>query len=104
MIIVVRMRGEVGTRHDVKATFNMLGMKKLYSFKLLENTPSNMGMVKKINSFAAWGEATDEIQKMLKGRRGLKTPRGGVRSKKLHYPKGVLGHNEKIAEMIKKMS
>lgn len=104
MIVVVRMRGEVGTRHDVQATFNMLGMKKLYSFALLENTPSNMGMINKVSSFAAWGEATEEILKIIKGRKGLKTPRGGVSSKKLRYPKGVLGHNEKIAEMIKKMS
>ena len=113
MIVVVRMRGEVGTRQDIVDTFQMLRLKKMYSFALLENTPSNMGMIKKVSNHAAWGEATEETINLLKGiskRRGasvtggLKPPRGGFKSKKLRYPKGVLGHNEKINEVIKKMT
>lgn len=104
MIVVVRMRGEAGTRHDVLDTFKVLKMKKMYSFVLLENTPSNMGMIFKVANHSAWGEATEETIKLLKDRKsGLKPPKGGFKSKKLHYPKGVLGRNEKINEIIKKM-
>ncbi len=103
MILIVRVRGEIGTRHDVLATFKMLGLKKIYSFKFLENTPSNMGMILKVGNHSAWGEANEETINLLKGKTGLKPPRGGFKSKKLHYPKGVLGHNAKINEMIKRM-
>ncbi len=123
MIVVIRMRGEAGTRHDVLATFRMLGLKRMYSFALLENTPSNLGMIHKVGNHAAWGNANEETIKLLDGmgkRRkandasasvgsasvtgGLKPPKGGFKSKKLRYPKGDLGHHEKINELIKRMA
>lgn len=109
-IIVIRMRGEVSKRKEILDTFRMLGLKKLYSAKLLENTPSNMGMVKKVENFAAWGEAAEETEKLLESRIkggasfGLKPPRGGLKSKKLRYPRGNLGYcEEKINELVKRM-
>lgn len=122
MIVVLRMRGEVGTRKDVRDTFRMLGLKKLYSFSLLEKNPSNIGMVKKVGNFAAWGDASQDTIKSLEGigaRRKtndakasvgsasvtgcLKPPKGGFKSKKLRYPKGDLGYNDKLNDIIKRM-
>lgn len=103
-IVVLRMRGEVGTRKEILDTFRMLGMKKLYSVALLENNPSSMGMIRKVENFAAWGEATEETKKLLENKKGLKPPKGGFKSKKLHYPKGDLGYRgEKINDLIKRM-
>ena len=112
-IVIIRMRGEVNTRRDVIDTFKMLGLKRSYSVTILDKTPSNIGMIRKIDNFAAWGEANEETQKLVKeicARSGtstiggLKPPKGGVNSKKLHYPRGVLGYNgEKINELVKKM-
>ena len=50
-LLVVRLRGEAGTRRDVIDTFKMLGMKKIHSFVILENTLQNIGLIKKINNF-----------------------------------------------------
>ena len=103
-IIVIRMRGEVNTRKDIRDTFKMLGLKRSYSVRLLDNTASNIGMIRKIDNFAAWGEATEQTQKLIEGKTGLKPPKGGFKSKKLHYPRGVLGYNgERINELVKKM-
>ena len=103
-ILVVRMRGEAGTRRDTIDTFRMLGMKKIYSFAILENSKSNIGMIRKIENFAAWGEPTPDMENMLKGKKGLKSPKGGFRSKKLKYPKGDLGYcGDKINDMVKRM-
>jgi ribosomal protein L30/L7E len=103
-LLVVRMRGEIGTRRGTIDTFKMLGMKKLYSFAIVEDTPSNKGMIQKIENFAAWGEATAEIEKSLHGKDGLKSPKGGFKSKKLRYPRGNLGYcGDKINDMVKKM-
>ena len=39
-----------------------------------------------------------------KGKKGLKSPKGGFRSKKLKYPKGDLGYcGDKINDMVKRM-
>lgn len=112
-IIVVRMRGEIGTRREMIDTFKMLGMKKLHSFVVLEKSPSIIGMVRKIDNFSAWGEPTPETLKLIEGisKRqgawmvgGLKSPKGGIKSKKLRYPRGNLGYcGAAINEMIKKM-
>ncbi len=112
-LLVVRLRGEAGTRRDVIDTFKMLGMKKIYSFVILESTLPNIGMIKKINNFVSWGEPSPEVEKLLEGIGkksnvytvgGLKSPKGGLKSKKLRYPRGDLGYcGGKINEMVKKM-
>ena len=104
MIVMIRLRGEAGTRHDVRKTFNLLGMKRIYSVKLLEENPVNMGMIHKLDSFVAWGPASEETQKLVADKKGLKSPKGGLKSKLLHYPKGNLGNNgDKINDLIKRM-
>ncbi len=104
MIVVVRMRGEIGLKKDMLDTFKILGMKKIFSVKLVENEPQLVGMIKKVNNFVAWGEASEETVKALEGRRSLKPPKGGLKSKKLHYPKGSIGyHGDKINDLIKRM-
>ncbi len=103
-IIVVRMRGEIGTRREMIDTFKMLGLKKIYSVALFDNNPTNIGMIKKIENFAAWGEASEETIKLLGGKRNLKPPKGGLKSKKLRYPKGNLGYcGDKINDLVKRM-
>jgi ribosomal protein L30/L7E len=104
MLAVIRLRGEIGTRRDIDDTFRMLGLKKIYSARLIENNAVNLGMIKKIENFAAWGKADEETVRMLKGKKGLKPPKGGLKSKKLHFPKGDLGNNgHKINDLIRKM-
>jgi ribosomal protein L30/L7E len=104
MIVVVRMRGDVSTSRDVIDTFRILGMKRLYSAAILEDNKVNKGMLRKINSFAAWGEASEETVSAIGKLKRLKPPKGGMRSKKLAQPKGVLGyHGDKINDIIKKM-
>lgn len=102
--VIVRLRGEVGTSRQVEDTFRILGMKKIYSTALLEENPVNEGMIKKISNFAAWGKADSHTISALKKKSNLKPPVGGLKSKKLHFPRGNLGNNgEKINDLIKKM-
>lgn len=104
MIAIVRLRGEIKTRHKIEDTFRIMGMKKVYSAAVLDDNPVNMGMVKKLNDFAAWGEANEETIRAIGNVKGLKAPKGGLKSKKLHYPRGNLGYcGAKINDLIKKM-
>jgi|SRR3989338_255722 len=112
-ILIVRMRGEIGTLRDVIDTFKMLGMKKMYSFTLVENNSHTIGMIRKIDNFVSWGEPDAETEKILEelGKRGksyvsggLKSPKGGFKSKKLRYPRGNLGYcGAAINDMVRRM-
>lgn len=115
MIAIVRIRGQVGLDRDIIETFNRLGLKRKYSCKVFVN-PSKieLGMVKKLKDFVAYGELNEEIYKELIEKRKSKKenffrlhpPRGGIDSKK-HFTetkKGVLGDNkEQINDLIKRM-
>ncbi|MEX2017373.1 MAG: hypothetical protein WD876_02780, partial [Candidatus Pacearchaeota archaeon] len=106
--------GDVNLRGDVKETFNRLNLRNKYNCMVFSNpTKEQEGMIKKVSDLIAFGEITEETFKKLNEKRGnkkypnffrLHPPRKGLRSSKLHFPKGVLGnHGNKINELIEKM-
>ena len=114
MIAVIRITGQVKVRKDVKETLNRLGLKRKYSCVVLEKPkPEELGMIKKVRNFVAFGEISKETYEKLVKERGKKSkkffrlhpPRGGIESKK-HFGvgKGVLGNNKnKINKLIERM-
>lgn len=114
MIAIIRIKGEVGLRREIKETLDRLRLKKKYSCIVLEKpSKSELGMLKKVKDFVAYGnidkETFDELVKK-RGKKGKKffrlhPPRKGIESKK-HFGvgKGVLGDNkEKINGLIRRM-
>jgi len=114
MICVIRISGQVGLRKGIVETLNRLNLRRKYSCIVFEK-PSEvqLGMIKKVTDFVAFGEIDDEIYKQLNEKRKTKKkdffrlhpPRGGIDSKK-HFgvKKGVLGNNkDKINELIRRM-
>ena len=112
MIAIIRIHGKVGLRRDVVETLNRLGLKRKFSCVVFEKPgKEQLGMIKKIKDFIAYGELNDETYKKLVEARGKKSkkffrlhpPRGGIKSK-LGFPKGVLGDNkEKINDLVGRM-
>jgi large subunit ribosomal protein L30 len=114
MIAVIRIKGQVKVRKDFTETLNRLGLKKKYSCIVLENPKEEeLGMIKKVRDFVAFGEIDKDTYNELVAKRGkgkkrffnLHPPRGGIDSKK-HFGvgKGVLGNNkEKINDLIRRM-
>jgi len=116
MICVIRIHGDVGLNQDVVETFKRLRLRRKYSCVIIKPTKENMGMVKKLRNFVAYGELDEGTYKELVKERGKKDkegklkpffrlhpPRKGINSK-LHYPKGVLGdHDKKINELVRRM-
>jgi len=111
-IAIIRITGEVGLRKEIVETLNRLKLRRKYSCVVFENpTKEQLGMVKKVRDFVAFGDIDDKTYKKLVEKRKsriknffrLHPPRGGIKTK-LHFPKGVLGaHKEKINELIGKM-
>lgn len=111
-IAIIRITGEVGLRKEIVETLNRLRLRRKYSCVVFENpTKEQLGMVKKVRDFVAFGEINETTYKKLVENRKTKIknffrlhpPRGGIKTK-LHFPKGVLGdHKEKINELIERM-
>lgn len=113
-IAVIRIHGQVGLRKEIVETFNRLRLRRKYSCIVLEGTKEELGMVKKVRDFVAYGEISDIVYKKLNEKRKTKIknfyrlhpPRGGIDAKK-HFGetnKAVLGDNrEKINELVERM-
>jgi large subunit ribosomal protein L30 len=118
MIAIIRIKGEVGLRKEIKETLDRLRLGRKYACVVIENPePSQLGMLKKVKDFVAFGEIDEDTYKELVEKRGKKVegklkpffrlhpPRKGIESKK-HFGvgKGVLGDNgKKINDLIRRM-
>ena len=118
MIAAIRIKGQVGLKSDINETLNRLRMRRKYSCVVLKGSKEEMGMIKKLRDFIAYGDIDDTTYKKLVEKRGKKQadgklkpffrlhpPRKGIESKK-HFGvgKGVLGnHGDKINELIERM-
>lgn len=114
MIAIIRIKGQVKVREEILETLKRLNLNKKYSCVVLEKpTKEQLGMLKKVENFVAYGEISPETYKKLVEVRGKKSknvfhlspPRKGIDSK-LHFgiKKGVLGNNGKeIDKLIERM-
>ncbi|MBW3013138.1 uL30 family ribosomal protein [Candidatus Woesearchaeota archaeon] len=112
-IAVVLIRSPIGVRHDMKMTLRLLNLFNQHNCIVVDDTPINMGMVKKLKDFVTFGPVSEETIKMLekKNKIGEKTykldpPKGGFERKgiKMPYGKGgALGQRDNMDNLIKKM-
>jgi len=56
LVLAVRLRGTVGDSPDVEKTLESLALLRTFQARLLKNTPSNTGMLRKAKNLVAWGE------------------------------------------------
>lgn len=117
-LAIIRIKGRVGLNKEINETLDRLRLRKKYTCITLKGSPEELGMIKKVQDFIAYGDLKDDIYKELVSKRGRKgkdgklkpffrlhPPRGGIESKK-HFGvgKGVLGNNkDKINDLILRM-
>lgn len=118
-ICVIRIHGRVNINKDIEETLDRLRLRKKYVCVVLENPNKvQMGMIRKVNNFIAFGTIDEKTYEELKKARGRKDskgklkpffrlhpPRKGIDSKK-HFgvDKGVLGNNkDKINDLVRRM-
>ncbi|MBL7160505.1 MAG: uL30 family ribosomal protein [Candidatus Aenigmarchaeota archaeon] len=106
---VVRLRGSVNVNKRLLDTLTMLNLKRVNHCVLVPDNPSYKGMLKKVESFITWGEVSKEIEQTLK-KKGegpifrLTPPSHGLKSTKVHFPKGDLGYRGKaINDLLRRM-
>ena len=118
MKVVLRICGQVNLNRDIAETLLRLRLrKKLHCVFIDGSDKIKMGMLKKVESYVAYGDVSDELMKKIIDKRGQKDvykkfrgfcrlhpPIGGFKTgTKLHYPKGVLGNNKEIEKLLGRM-
>ncbi|MBW2967926.1 uL30 family ribosomal protein [Candidatus Woesearchaeota archaeon] len=119
-IAVILIRNTVRAPNAILDTLNMLKLYKKNTCVVLDSTPANMGMIKKVKDYVTYGEADSQTIKLLEEKRGnknkegktkgiftLSPPRGGFERKGIkrsYNVGGALGYRrDKINQLIQKM-
>ena len=116
MIAIIRISGQVGLKKAIAETLERLRLKRKYVCVVFDKpNESQLGMIKTVRDFVAFGEITEDTYKKLVEARGKKDKegnlkpffrlhpaRGGIKTK-FHYPQGVLGENKKMDALIGRM-
>lgn len=69
-IAVIRVRGRINIRKQIKDTFDMLRLYNKNYCVVLESTPQNMGMINKVKDFVTCGEIEEGLFNELIAKRG----------------------------------
>ena len=92
MIAAIRITGDVNLKKDIRETFKRLRLKKKYSCVVLHKNQVNIGMIKKVKDFTAYGEINEKVFEELVEKRGqLIDKKKKIESKKVYdeFKKGT---------------
>ena len=67
---VIRLRGTIGMKKDVKDTLKMLRLNSKNQCIVIKNNPANVGMIKKAKDYITWGEINEKTFMELLKQRG----------------------------------
>lgn len=97
VLIAVRIRGPNGLSAETEYNLRLLNLKRANNAAIFPNDESVKGMLRKVNSYITWGEATPEIlARLLK----IGEPREGVKVEEELSKLGVTG----LEEFARKLS
>src|SRR2546427_12436001 len=77
-ILAVRLRGTASDNPDVQRTMESLKLERTFQARLLENTPSNLGMLRSAKVLVAWGEINPDILGRVLEKRGERDGADGL--------------------------
>ena len=96
-IAVVRVRGNVNLKHGVKETFTLLRLYRKNFCIVVEDSPSIIGMIKKVKDYVTYGEIDDATYKEIIEKRGEEYKgREKDRKGKIDYKKFISIEGKKI--------
>ena len=71
MYAVIRVRGEINARRDVRDTLKMLNLPYINNCTLVAEDKNYKGMLQKVKDYITWGEISDEMLRKLLERAGM---------------------------------
>ena len=73
------IRGLVGVNKKIKDTIYLLKLRKKHTCVIINNTDSNIGMIKKIKDYVTYGYVSAKILKELVSKKGRKDSNGKLK-------------------------
>ncbi|MAH03463.1 50S ribosomal protein L30 [Candidatus Pacearchaeota archaeon] len=70
MIAIIRIRGQVGLKKEIVETLNRLRLRRKYVCVVINPKKEQLGMIKKLKDFVAYGEIKKEVFEKLIEKRG----------------------------------
>jgi len=70
MIVAIRISGQTKLRGEVTETLNRLRLRRKYACIVVNPTKEQLGMIKKVQDFVAYGEIKKEVFEKLVEKRG----------------------------------
>jgi large subunit ribosomal protein L30 len=83
-LAVVRVRGIINVKNDIRDTLTMLGLGRVNHCVLLSEDPATLGMLLKVKDYVTWGPIDAETATLLVKERGRLTGRKPVDEKVLN--------------------
>lgn len=83
ILAVVRVRGIINVKNDIRDTLTMLGLGRVNHCVLISESPQNMGMVRKVKDYVTWGPIDPETATLLVKERGQLKGRKALNEKDL---------------------
>ena len=71
MIAIIRIKGQVKVDWDVKETLHRLRIRRKYACTLINATPENLKLIKKIRNFVAYGTIDEKTLLELIAKRAM---------------------------------
>jgi len=68
--VVVRVRGTVSAQRESRETLDMLRLTRTNHAVLVDNRPSYMGMLYRVQNYVTWGEVSKETVALMLQKRG----------------------------------
>jgi large subunit ribosomal protein L30 len=69
-VIALRIRGTIRARKEARDTLKLLHLTRNHHAVLIDNRPSFVGMLKTVQGYVTWGEASREVVNMVIKQRG----------------------------------
>lgn len=69
-LAIIRLRGTINIRKDVKDTLRMLRLNRANHATVIPSSPQYLGMLQKVKDYVTWGEISRETLTQLLKKRG----------------------------------
>jgi large subunit ribosomal protein L30 len=70
MQAIIKLRGSVGIRPEIKSTMKLLRLHRVNHCAVVEENAYYKGMIKKVKDYVAWGEISEDMLEGLLKNRG----------------------------------
>ena len=68
-LVAIKVRGTISAKREARETLDMLKMKKTHNAVIIDDRPSFIGMLYRVQNYVTWGEVTKEmLSEMIKKR------------------------------------